>query len=298
MIRLKAAWLSAAVLFSPSVAAEITLPQANGGELVLEGPATRIIALAPNLAELLYAAGAGDRLVATVEFSDFPPPALEVPRIGDAFRFDLERIVELAPDLVLGWASGNPGAALQRLESLGLEVWRIEIRQPQDIATLLESMARATGRQDAGLPAAAEVRARLATLTARHAGKSPISYFYQVSPQPLFTLNGEHLVSRSLALCGGRNVFADEPVLAPQVTLEAVLVADPAVLIAPVSGAGEDPLAKWRDWPRLAAVRSRAFVHLPADEISRAAPRLLDSLETACNLLDQFRENNRSPDDE
>jgi iron complex transport system substrate-binding protein len=298
MTRLKAAWLSAAILFTQTAAAEIVLPQASGGTLVLEQPATRIISLAPNLAELLYAAGAGDRLVATVEFTDFPPAALQVPRIGDAFRFDLERIVEFAPDLVLGWASGNPDAALRRLDSLGLEVWRIEIRQPGDVATVLEAMARATGRLDVGLPAADEFRQRLAKLTARHAGTSPVRYFYQVSPRPLFTLNGEHLVSRGLALCGGRNVFADEPVLAPQVTLEAVLVADPAVLIAPVLNADEDPLAQWRDWPRLAAARNGAFIHLPADEISRATPRLLDSLESACTLLDQFRRNDRSPDDE
>lgn len=290
MIRLKAAWLSVALFQAYTAAADISLPQSDGGVLRLEKPAVRIITLAPNLAEMLYVAGAGDRLVATVEYSDYPPPALELPRIGDAFRFDLERIMDFGPDLVIAWQSGNPAAALQRLESLGLQVWRTEIRQPEDIAALLEAMARAAGREIHGLPAATRVRERLAALAARHAGRPAISYFYQVSARPLFTLNGEHLVSRGLALCGGRNIFAGAPVLAPQVTREAVLMADPEVLIAPVLSGNDEPLQQWRSWPRLAAVRNAAFIHLPANEISRATPRVLDSLETACTLLDQFRE--------
>ncbi len=289
MIRLKAAWLSAAILFANTAGAEPVLPQSDGGDLHLAAPAARIVTLAPNLAELMFAAGAGDRLVATVEYSDYPAEASSLPRIGDAFRFDLERIVDLRPDLVIAWASGNPEPALRRLEALGLKVWRTEIREPADIAGLLEAMARATGLGSNGVPAADAVRRRLDSLAASHAGKAGIRYFYQVSEKPLFTLNGAHLVSRGLALCGGINVFSDLPVLAPQVTREAVLLADPEVLVAPVLPGQEDPLEHWREWPRLAAVRDGAFALLPADEISRATPRILDSIETACTLLDQFR---------
>jgi iron complex transport system substrate-binding protein len=288
MTRFGAAWLGSALCFSGIGAADVSLPQADGTTLTLQSPAARVITLAPNLTELMFAAGAGERLVATVEFSDFPEPAARLPRIGDAFRFDLERILSLDPDLVIAWQSGNPPAALLRLESLGLRVWRTEIRRPGDIAALLESMARAMGLTG-GVPAADAVRKKLARLAASNAGKPAVSYFYQVSPRPLFTLNGEHLVSRGLELCGAVNVFADEPVLAPQVTREAVLVADPDVLIAPVTPDGADPLAAWRSWPRLTAVVNDAFILLPADEISRATPRMLDSLETACGLLDETR---------
>jgi iron complex transport system substrate-binding protein len=277
-----------ALLSLPATAlAGITLPQPDAPPLELDQPASRVITLAPNLAELSFAAGAGDRLVATADYSNYPAAAARLPRIGDAFRFDLERIVAFRPDLVIGWASGNPAAALARLESLGLKVWRTEIRQPEDIAVTLEAIARMAGLQPPA--SAAEARAKLAKLRADHGGKPPVSYFYQVSAQPLFTLNGEHLVSQGLAICGGRNVFADQPVLAPQVSREAVLLADPQVLIAPHVPGDPDPLDQWRQWPRLQAVQKGALVLLPADEISRATSRMLDSLALACDQLDRYR---------
>lgn len=274
-------------------AAAVELPQADGGTLRLDAPAGRIITLAPSLAEMVFAAGAGHLVIATVEYSDFPEAAGRLPRIGDAFRFDLERIIALQPDLVVAWSSGNPVQALARLESLGLRVWRTELRAPADIATLLQQIAEATGVADNG--AGRRLLARLDALQEDYAGQAPLRYFYQVAERPLFTLNGEHIVSRGLALCGGVNVFADLPVLAPQVSREAVLAADPAVLIAPRISEGDEPLAHWREWPRLEAVRKGALVYLSADRISRATPRMLDSLETGCKLMHQFRHSgNRS----
>lgn len=266
----------------------IELPQADGGTLTLDAPAGRIVTLAPSLAEMVFAAGAGDRIIATVEYSDYPEAAARLPRIGDAFRFDLERILALKPDLVIAWDSGNPVQALARLESLGLRVWRTELREPADIAELLQHVARAAGIADNG--AGARVLGRLEALQRRYAGEPPLRYFYQVAERPLFTLNGEHIVSRGLALCGGVNVFAEQPVLAPQVSREAVLAADPAVLIAPRLRAADEPLAHWREWPRLQAVRNGALVYLSADRISRATPRMLDSLETGCKLMHRFRQ--------
>jgi iron complex transport system substrate-binding protein len=281
------------LLTQATALAGLQLPQADGSLLALEQPARRIITLSPHLAELAYAAGAGGTLLATAEYSDYPPEAKKLPRIGDAFRFDLERIMALEPDLVIGWASGNPEAALARLESLGVRVWRTEIRHPNDIATLLIQMAKAAGLPSP--PAAREAREKLGRLTADYAGKTPIRYFYQVAQKPLFTLNGEHLVSQGLAICGGQNVFAEESVLAPQISREAVLLADPDVLIAPALPGQPDPLEHWRAWPRLSAVRNQAFILLSADEISRATGRSLDSFLVACRQLDALR--NRIPED-
>jgi iron complex transport system substrate-binding protein len=261
----------------------------DGSRLDLDSPAGRVITLAPNLAEMMFDAGAGSSLLATVEYSNYPEQAARLPRIGDAFRFDLEQIMAFRPDLVIAWSSGNPAVALARLESLGLKVWRTELRQPADIAALLENIALATGTAQAGKSAADSVRLKLRSLTEQYAGKSPVSYFYQVAERPLFTLNGAHIVSQGLALCGGVNVFAAEAALAPQVTRESVLLADPDVLIAPQLKASDDPLEQWRSWPRLKAVRNHALHHLPADRISRATPRMLDSVEFACTLLDRSR---------
>ena len=165
-------------LFSVNTPAEILLPQSDGSTLNLDSPAKRVITLAPNLAEMMFDAGAGAKLLATVEYSNFPEAAARLPRIGDAFRFDLEQIMALQPDLVIAWNSGNPAAALARLESLGLKVWRTELRNPLDIADLLESISLATGTGDMGSKAADEVRGRLGKLSNKYAERTPQRYFY------------------------------------------------------------------------------------------------------------------------
>ncbi|MDX1460524.1 MAG: cobalamin-binding protein [Xanthomonadales bacterium] len=283
---------AALLLARAGLAWPLELPQSDGTTLELEGPADRLITLAPGLAELVFAAGAGERLLATVEYSDYPEAAAKLPRIGDAFRFDLERILALKPDLVLAWTSGNPQAALERLESLAIPVWRIEPRVPGDIPDLMEWIGIATGRPQEALKPARRLRGRVESIGQRYAGREPVRYFYQVSPQPLYTLNGEHILSQGLALCGGVNVFEAEPVIAPQVSVEAVLLADPDVFFAPTIEGHPDPLAQWRHWPRLRAVSTHSLHGLPADAISRATPRMLDSLELACTLLDQSRSAN------
>jgi iron complex transport system substrate-binding protein len=275
-----------------TTAADILLTQADGSPLRLAAPAQRIITLSPHLAEGLYAAGAGERLIATVEYSEFPPAAAGVPRIGDAFRLDVERIVALRPDLVIAWDSGNPRPAVAQLRTLGLAVWSVEIRAPEEIAGFIEAAGRASGLEQQAAAVSRRLRARLEGLSVRYANVRPLDYFYQVAVQPLFTINGQHLISRGLALCGGVNIFADQPGLAFQASRESVIVANPAAILAPLpSGpAGTvDPLAAWRDWPGLAAVQSDALFLLPADEISRATPRFLDALEAACERLDHVR---------
>jgi iron complex transport system substrate-binding protein len=278
------------LLSAVSAAAAIAVPQANGGELYLERPAQRIVTLSPNLAEGVYAAGAGDRLVGSVEYSEYPPAAARLPRIGDAFRLDLERIVALRPDLVIAWDSGNPRPAVERLRSLGLPVWSVEIREPDGIAAFIVDVGRAAGTEAAASAEAARLRGRLDGLARRYRGAPPVRYFFQIDPRPLYTVNGQHLISRALALCGGVNVFADEPGLAFQASREAVIVADPDVMFAPAV-TGAQPLSVWREWPRLKAVQNDALYLLPADEISQATPRFLNSLERACALLDPLREN-------
>ncbi len=272
----------------PSLAA-IVLPQADGGALRLPAPARRIVTLAPNLAELVYAAGAGDRLEGVVEYTDFPPAASRLPKVGNAFRFDLERIVELKPDLVIAWQSGNPQPALDKLRQLGIRVWQLEITRPREIATALETIGKAAGTGGAGRKAAAGIRARLSELKRDNAGKTPVTYFYQVATRPLYTINGQHIISRSLGICGGRNVFAALPALAPRISREAVLMANPQAIISPGGRDYRGALKHWRKWPQIEAVKNHALLYIDADEISRAGPRLLDGIASACKLLDRVR---------
>jgi len=269
--------------------AGIALTQANGEALILPAPAKRIITLAPNLAELVFAAGAGERLIAVVEYSDFPPAVKQITKVGDAFRIDLERIINLKPDLVIAWTSGNPQTALQKLEQLGITVWQIEITRPNEIAATVDAIALAAGTGAQGIPVAEALRKQLSTLVQENSGKPPLDFFYQIAANPLYTVNGQHIISRSMEICGARNIFAELPSLAPQVSQEAVILANPQAMIAPEIVGDTPALAHWNDWPRLKAVQTGALLYLPADDISRAAPRLLDSIELACKLLDEVR---------
>ena len=269
--------------------ADITLLQANGETLTLPKPAVRIITLAPNLAELVFAAGAGEQLKAVVEYSSFPAPVVQIPRVGDAFRIDLERIFELNPDLVIAWKSGNPQTSLQKLQQLGIRVWQIEITRPEEIADTVENISRAAGTEVVGEAKALQLRNMLAHLRRVNADKARVDYFYQIAPRPLYTINDQHIISRSLAICGGHNVFSDLPMLAPQVSRESVIIANPQVMIAPETSGELPALAAWQDWPQLQSVQNGTMLYLPADEISQATPRLLDSIELACKLLDEAR---------
>lgn len=288
MIRSGLPALAGLLAFTCAIA-DVRLPQAGGGELLLDEPARRVITLAPHLAELVWEAGAGDRLVATVAYSGFPEAVARLPEIGDAFRFDLEQILQLEPDLIVAWDSGNPEPALASLDGLGLPVWRTEIRRPEEIAEVITLMGAATGRGDSADRAAAAFSERLRSLRSAHADSAAVSYFYQVSERPLYTVTGDHLISRGLAICGARNVFADLGALAPQVSPEAVLEADPQVLFAGAYEGSGEALDHWRQWPRMRAVQRDAIHYLPADEINRATPRLLDAIERACKLLAGFR---------
>lgn len=271
------------------LAHEQSLIQADGSILDFSGTADRIITLSPHLTEIVFAAGAGDRLIATVEYSDYPQAANEVPRIGDAFRIDVERILALRPDLVIAWDSGNPAAAISQLRSLGIAVWSVEIDEPEEIANALESLAGLIGQEQPALSASDDIRRRLTALSRRYLDVEPLRYFYQIGTRPLFTVNGDHLISKGLERCGGRNIFSDEPGLAFQVSYESVIVADPDALFAPWQEHSPNPLTTWQDWPSLKAVSHQALFLLPADPVSRATPRFLDSLELACKLLHQLR---------
>jgi len=280
-----------------ATAAGITLPQANGGALNLPAPVKRIVTLAPNLAELVFAAGAGNQLKAVVEYSNYPEPARQIPRVGDAFRINLEQIIELEPDLVIAWATGNPQTALKKLEQLDITVWQVEITQPQEIADTVENISRAAGTHTTGQPVAQKMRNKLADLRRNNTHKTRVDYFYQVAARPLYTINKRHIISRGLEICGGHNVFSDLPSLAPQVSLESVLLANPQVMIAPENPGDPPALDVWQDWPRLRAVQNKNLLYLPADGISQATPRLLDSIDLACKLLDEVRKKTKQAEE-
>ena len=260
-----------------------------GRDVRLSEPARRVISLSPHLTELIYAVQAQDRLAGVMEHSDYPSAAKRLPRIGGHAGLDYERILALKPDLALVWNSGS-GAAARRLERLGLTLYRSEPKTLDDIAVSLERLGVLTGHEPQGREAARQFRRRRDALQARYANRPPVRVFYAIWQRPLITVNGEHLISRVLNLCGGRNVFADLAGLAPTLNMEAVLEADPQVILG--DGAEDRPpewLPAWQRHPQLRAVREGRLYAVRPDHMQRHTPRILLGAERVCAVLERAR---------
>ena len=253
----------------------------------------RIVTLAPNLTELVFAVGAGDLLVGVSAWSDFPPPALELPVVGDAFTVDQEQLALLDPDLLLVWESGTPSHTVEELRNIGYSVESVRTRGLDDISGALLHIGALTGRSSEAEAAAAEFEAGLQALREANAGRPSIEVFYQVSARPLYTVNREHYVSELIKICGGRNIFDDLDELAPAISAEAVVDRDPDLMLASTD-AGDEAFAEWRRWPDMSANRYGNLFLLPADEIGRATPRLIVAAAAMCLAMQKARFNRKA----
>lgn len=270
-------WLALLVVCA-SAHAEVGVVDDYGNSVGLPTPARRIVSLAPHLTELVHAAGGGASLVGAVDYSDYPPAARNLPRVGSDAHINIEAVLALKPDLIVAWPNAGSVRAIDSLAKLGLPVFRSEPRELDDIATTIERLGVLTGAvREAGREAHA-FRARLATLEKRYAAQPRLRVFYQVWDRPLVTVNGAHVISKVIALCGGENVFAHLPLIAPEVDAEAVLRAKPDVVVTSASGA-KPPV-----W-----LRDARFAAVPADLIQRHTPRLLDGAEQVCRILERVR---------
>lgn len=278
------------VMSSVPVHAGVTVTDDRGQVLRLAHPARRIVSLAPNVAETLFAIGAGSRLVGAVDYTDYPAAAKKIPRVGSYSHLDLEAIVALKPDLVIAWETGNPPAQVDRLRALGLPVYVTEPGHIDDVARDMERYGVLAGLADSGRQAATTFRNRLADLRHRYGGRPPVRTFYQIWKDPLMTVGGPQIITDALKICGGENIFGALRQMAPTVTVESVLAANPEVIVA--SGDSEARprwLDEWRRWPRLTAVKRDNLYAIPPDLIQRHTPRILDGTGRLCDALENAR---------
>ena len=292
---LRAPLFALLLIFGPSSSlsaahTEIIVRDDTGATIHLPQAAKRIVSLAPHITENLYAAGAGAKLVGAVEYSDYPVAAKRVRRVGDYMRPDLETIVALKPDLVLTWKSGNADSSIAKLKALGLNVFQSQPDRLDDIPASIEAIGRLAGSETTANTTANAFRQRLAKLRARYGKRPNVPLFYQAWHQPLLTIGGDQIISDVIRLCGGTNVFAQLPSLAPSVSIEAVLAADPEAVVA--SGMGYDTpvgLNDWKRWKKFTATARGNLFFVPADLMQRATPRLLDGTEMLCRHLETAR---------
>ncbi|MDQ9170312.1 cobalamin-binding protein [Oxalobacteraceae bacterium R-40] len=273
--------------------AAVSVVDDAGKQVSLPSPAKRIISLAPHITELLFAAGAGPYVVGVSQYSDFPAQARALPMVGGSNAFDIEKIISLKPDLAVVWRSGNSAERVAKLRSAGIAIFESEPRDFANIATNLEKLSRLSGTEQTGYAAADEFRKKLKELKLKYQHQPPVRVFYQIWRSPIMTLNGKHMVSEALRVCGGENVFGWLPSLAPTIGAEAVLEANPEVIIA-ANGGKIDMLSFWRRFPQLDAVRRDNLFTVDADWMNRAGPRILNGTELICSQLVQARKKRAS----
>ncbi|WP_374497176.1 cobalamin-binding protein [Vogesella indigofera] len=273
----------------PALAAPVSVIDDQGSRVSLPAPAQRVISLAPHVTELAFAAGGGARLIAVDDNSDYPAAAKALPKAGNFRAIDLERIVAAKPDLLLVWLHGPSARQLEPLRQLGIPLFYSQPKRFADIPSNLRRIGQLLGSSAQAEQAARRFEQDLAALRQQQQGKPKLSVFYQVWDKPLYTLNGQHIVSDAIALCGGINIFARLPVTAPVVTDEAVIAANPQVILSAAMRHNDDLLKRWQRMPGIAAVQNRQLHQVNGDLLNRPTPRMIEGTRQLCAKLDLAR---------
>jgi iron complex transport system substrate-binding protein len=283
--------LATLILYPINIFAEpISVVDFSGRTVTLEAPAKRIVALAPHSVENLYSAGAGQKLVGAVSSSDFPAEAQNIPRVGSYNAYSLEAIARAEPDLIVIWGSGTGARTMAKLETLGIPVFVSEPRQLADIPRDIRALGTLAGTESISEAEAQRIEQGLDELRQRYSQKKALKVMYEIWNDPLQTINGDHLISQVITLCGGRNIFAEVNALAPRVNIESVLALAPEAIIA--SGMRDTRphwLDDWQRYPTLPAVRDDGLFFVNPDYLERPTARVLQGAQSLCDQLDTLR---------
>lgn len=278
------------LLLTPCSLGEIAVVDDNGDSLKLTSVAQRIISLSPNTTEILFHIGAGEKIVGADEYSNYPPAANEIIRVNNHAAANYELILSLKPDLVIAWQSGNGEKIISRIRELGIPVFVVETCALEDIPDLYRRLGRLTGQSKQAHSQALEFYKRLETLREKYSKNKKVRVFYQIWNEPLMTLNGNHMLSDMIALCGGANIFSDAAALVPYVNIESVLAADPQIIIS--GGKRKTDLIDsgfWRKWTGISAVKNQHLYAIPSDLLQRHSDRILEGTRLMCEYIDLAR---------
>jgi len=271
--------------------AAVTVVDDDGNKVTLQQPAQRVVAMAPHVTELLFAAGGGAKIVGAVSYSDFPEAAKRIPQIGSNRQIDMERVIALKPDLIVVWLHGSSARQVDELRALGIPLFHSEPRKLDDIAASVQKMGTLMGTEAVAEPAAAALRQELAGLRKRYAARPPVRMFYQVWDKPLYTLNGSHIVSDAIGLCGGVNIFAALKVTAPIVNVEAVLQEDPEAIFSTGERSLDDGgVNLWKPYASMTAVKRANLFRIDGNLLNRAGPRMVAGTAALCEKIELARQ--------
>ena len=264
----------------------------------------RIITLAPHLSELVDSAGGSDRLVGVSAFSNSPTSVKQLPITSDARSIDLEKMKSLRPDLIIYWRGGTSESQIQSIKKTfnkNVQFIAVEPKKLTDIATDIETIGKALGTDPIAKKNADVLRLKITELRntennqnkqkkQKNISQRKVRVFYQVWAQPLMTLNQDHIISDIIQLCGGEQLFANEKVLVPTVSREAVIKANPEIIFTAVDNQKmTSDWSMWTSFSQLAATKNKAFVDLDGDIISRPSPRIMQGAQKICTEINQLR---------
>ena len=274
-----------------AMSAPVSVKDDLGNMVSLPAPASRIVTLAPSVVEVTYAAGAGDKIVATVEYSDYPASALKIPRVGGHSKINLEAVVAAKPDLIIAWESGNSPTAIEKLRQLGIPVFMSQPHKMSDIPGEIERIGVLAGTSPTAKKAADDFRKRYQAIASKYRDRSPVTVFYQVWQNPLITIGGQQIMSDAITLCRGDNIFGSLKPLAPRVSFEAVIAANPeAIVTSGMADQNPEMLDAWKKWPNLTATQRNNFFFVQSDLMNRSGPRILDGTKILCEALQTARD--------
>lgn len=268
-------------LLAGSLHAETMVDDINH-PITLQKPAQRIISLAPDITEILFVIGAGSSVVGVISGSDYPVAAKTIPIVGSYTGLDLERILLLRPDLIITW-SHTFDRALLTLKRFGIPVYVTLPHQLQDVAHTMQQLGVLTGHEKQSDQVAKQYLSQLNQLKIRYKKKLPVSVFYQIGDYSLITINKKSWINEAITVCGGRNVFANAIAAAPEVSWEAIVTANPEVIISDATNANWS--SRWQAWPKISAVQHKKLYNINSDLLERAGPRLIKGVERLCQFL-------------
>ena len=255
----------------------------------------RIIALAPHIVENLFAIGAGDNIVGTVDYADYPTQAQSIERIGGYYGISLEKVLALKPDLVIAWKSGNQSEDLAQIERLGINVYLSDPTTIDGVADELLTFGEFTGNVEQSQQVANTFITKLERIKKQQQGKKIITAFYQLWPEPMMTVNKNTWISQLMQTCHTENVFAENATDYPQISIENVIITKPQVIIIPdEKSKTPQPIVNWQKWPEVPAVKNNQFISVNADLLHRFTPRMLDGLADMCDKIDASRKQIKS----
>lgn len=251
--------------------------------------AQRIIALAPHITELLYAIGAGERLVAVSAYSDYPAAARALPQVANYAGVNLEAILALQPDLVIAWKTGNVAADISRLQQFGINVAFSDPLLISDIARELRYLGQLTGNEQQAETVATNFEQQLAAIKADYKNSTRLRVFFSMGTEPLTSVANQAWPAQAIQLCAADNIIAGAKGDYPQPGIEQVLQAQPQVIIQATAGAKPADVSFWQAFEVIPAVAHNQFITVDADLLYRTSPRTLLGIQQLCQGLDRFR---------